>query len=100
MKILEEIRAWTGKPKELVVFLVKSVKEDKTLFAQLVDCLKTGLEVEKGTCADIMKNVTKDEPELAAPYIDELIEHINDKAPRVKWGVPESIGNIARKFPE
>ena len=100
MKILEEIRAWKGKPKELVVFLVKSVKTDKTLFAQLVDCLKTGSEVEKGTCADVMKNVTKDEPELAAPYIDELIEHINDKAPRVKWGVPESIGNTARKFPE
>jgi len=100
LKTLEEIRAWTGKPKELVVFLVKSVKEDKTLFAQLVDCLKTGLEVEKGTCADVMKNVTKDEPELATPYIDELIEHINDKAPRVKWGVPESIGNIASKFPD
>ena len=76
------------------------MKTDKTLFAQLVDCLKNGSDVEKGTCADVMKNVTKDEPELAAPYIDELIEHINDKAPRVKWGVPESIGNIARKFPE
>jgi len=100
MKILEEIRAWKGKPKELVVFLVKSVREDKTLFSQLVDCLKNGSEVEKGTCADVMKNVTKDEPELAAPYIEELIEHINDKAPRVKWGVPESIGNIASKFPD
>ena len=100
MNILEEIRAWKGKPKELVVFLVKSVRDDKTLFAQLVDCLKTGSEVEKGTCADIMKNVTKDEPELAIPYIDELIEHINDKASRVKWGVPEAIGNIAQKFPD
>ena len=62
MKILEEIRAWKGKPKELVVFLVKSVREDKTLFSQLVDCLKNGSEVEKGTCADVMKNATKNEP--------------------------------------
>jgi hypothetical protein len=100
MKILEEIREWKGKPKELVAFLVKNVKEDKTLFAQLVDCLKTGSEVEKGTCADVIKNVTKDKPEIAAPYVDEMIEYINYKAPRVKWGVPESIGNIAQKFPD
>jgi hypothetical protein len=100
MKILEEIRGWKGKPKELVIFLTKSVKEDKTLFAQLVDCLKSGSDVEKGTCADVMKNVTKDEPEIATPYINEMIEYINYKAPRVKWGVPESIGNIAQKFPD
>jgi hypothetical protein len=100
MKILEEIREWKGKPKELVAFLAKNVKEDKTLFAQLVDCLKTGSEVEKGTCADVIKNVSKDKPEIAAPYVDEMIEYINYKAPRVKWGVPESIGNIAQKFPD
>jgi len=100
MKILDEIRGWKGKPKELVIFLTKSVKEDKTLFAQLVECLKSGSDVEKGTCADVMKNVTKDEPEIATPYINEMIEYINYKAPRVKWGVPESIGNIAQKFPD
>jgi hypothetical protein len=95
MNVREEIRGWTGKPKELVRFLMNSVKEDKTLFAQLVECLKSGSDVEKGTCADVMKNVTKDEPEIATPYINEMIEYINYKAPRVKWGVPESIGNIA-----
>jgi len=100
MKILDEIRGWKRKPKELVIFLTKSVKEDKTLFAQLVECLKSGSDVEKGTCADVMKNVTKDEPEIATPYINEMIEYINYKAPRVKWGVPESIGNIAQKFPD
>ncbi len=100
MKVLDEIRGWRGKPKELVIFLTKSVKEDNTLFVQLVDCLKSGSDVEKGTCADVMKNVTKDEPEIAAPYINEMIEYINYKAPRVKWGVPESIGNMAQKFPD
>lgn len=100
MKIIDEIRNWSGKPKELVTFLTKSVKEDKTLFAQLVDCLKNGSDVEKGMCADVMKNVTKYEPEIAIPYIDEIIEYVNCKVPRVKWGVPESIGNIAQKFPD
>jgi hypothetical protein len=54
----------------------------------------------KGTCAEIMKFVSKDQPEIVAPYIDVLIEYTNYKAPRVKWGVPESIGNLAQKYPE
>ena len=87
MKVIDEVREWKGKPKELVTFLTKSVK-DTTLFAQLVDCLKNGSDVEKGTCAEVMKNVTQDEPEIATPYINEMIEFINYKAPRVKWGVP------------
>ncbi|MCJ7769995.1 hypothetical protein MUP37_00285 [Candidatus Bathyarchaeota archaeon] len=100
MNIIEEMRYWKGKPKELVTFLTNNVKEDRTLFTQLVDCLKNGSDVEKGTSADIMKNVTKDEPEIALPYIDEMIEYINYEAPRVKWGIPESIGNIAKAFPD
>ena len=95
MKIIDEIRGWKGKPKELVASLTKSVKEDKTLFAQLVDCLKNGSDVEKGTCADVMKNVTKDEPQIAIPYINEMIEYINYKAPRVKWGISEAIAALS-----
>ena len=100
MSIIAEIRAWKGKPKELVTFLEQRVTDDSALFAQLVDCLKNGSDVEKGTCADVMKHVTKENPEIAIPYIDELITYIDYKAPRVKWGVPESIGNTAQKFPE
>jgi len=100
MKIIEEIRNWKGKPKDLVAFLTKSVIEDGTLFAQIVDCLKSGSDVEKGTCADVMKHVTKDRPEIAVPYISEMIEYVNYQAPRVKWGIPESIGNMAQKFPD
>jgi hypothetical protein len=32
--------------------------------------------------------------------VKEFIEYIDYKAPRVKWGVPESIGNLAQKYPE
>jgi HEAT repeat protein len=100
MKISEEIKNWRGKPKELVTFLTKNIMEDKNLFSQLVNLLKTGSDVEKGTCADVMKHVTAENPEIAVPYIDDLIDFINYKAPRVKWGVPESIGNISKKHPE
>lgn len=100
MKVSEEIENWSGKPKELVTFLTQNVKEDKDLCSQLIDLLKTGSDVERGTCADVMKHVTAENPEIAAPYIDDLVEFINYKAPRVKWGIPESIGNISKKFPE
>ena len=100
MKLIEEIRNWKGKPKELVAFLTNKIKKDKKLFSQLIEVLKTGSDVEKGTCADVMKHVSKDKPEIVAAYVDDLIEYINYKVPRVKWGIPESIGNISQKFPK
>ncbi len=47
-----------------------------------------------------MKFVSKEKPEIMVPYIDVLIEYIDYKAPRVKWGCPEAIGNIAKHYPE
>ena len=86
------------KPKEKVDLLVENIIKNKELFEELIEILKKGTDVEKGTCADVMKHVTKDKPEIAAPYINEMIEYINYKASRVKWGIPESIGNMAQKF--
>jgi len=91
---------WEGKPKELVAFLAKSIEKDEKLFSQLIEILKTGSDVEKGTCADVMKHISKDKPEIVAPFIDEIIEYIDYRAPRVKWGVAESIGNLAQKSPK
>lgn len=98
--IIQEILQSERKPKEKVALLTEKIKGDKKLVAQLVELLKTGTDVEKGTCAEIMKFVSKDQPEIIAPYIDLLIEYIDYKAPRVKWGVPESIGNLAQEYPE
>ena len=46
-----------------------------------------------------MKHVSKNKPEIVALYIDEIVYYINYKAARVKWGVPEAMGNLAQKFP-
>jgi HEAT repeat protein len=80
--------------------LARSIEKDERLLSQLVEILETGSDVEKGTCADIMKHVSKDRPEILVGYVDELVEYIDYKAPRVKWGVQESIGNIAQRFPK
>jgi HEAT repeat protein len=98
--IIKEILQSERKPKEKVALLTEKIKEDKKLVIKLVELLKTGTDVEKGTCAEIMKFVSKDKSEIVAPYIDVLIEYIDYKAPRVKWGIPESIGNLAQKYPE
>ena len=97
---IEEILSSSAKHKEQVALLTEKVKSDKQLVAQLFEFLKTGNDVKKGTCAEVMKFVSKDKPEVIAPYIDVLIEYIDYKAPRVKWGAPESLGNLAQKFPE
>ena len=98
MKVINEIRNWKDKPKELVAYLTKNI-EDGKLFSQLIQILKSGSDVEKGTAADVMKHVSNGKPEIVVPYIEDMIGYINYKAPRVKWGVPEAIGNIAQKYP-
>ena len=99
-KIIEEILASGKKHKDKVVLITKKVKSDKKLVSELFELLKTGTDVEKGTAAEVMKFVSQDNPEMIAPFIDVLIEYIDYKAPRVKWGCPESIGNLARTYPD
>jgi hypothetical protein len=98
--MLKEIIESKRKSKEKVSLVVEEVGKDKKLFNELMKILETGTDVEKGTCADAMKHITKENPEIALPYIDKIINYINHKVTRVKWGVPESIGNIAQKFPK
>ena len=97
--VREEIKSWQGKPKELVVNLTEKVSEDSALFAQVIQLLKTGSKVEKGTCADVIEQVSSVKPEIIEPYIGDLIEQINSDLPRVKWGICRAIGNLAQKYP-
>lgn len=100
MDTIREIIDSKRKPKEIVSVSVDRILKNPGLFDELMIIFKTGSDVEKGTCADIMKHVTAEKPEIAEPFIEELIGFINYKAPRVKWGVPESIGNVAKKKPQ
>jgi hypothetical protein len=36
---------------------------------------------------------------MMLPYVDLLVEYIDYKAPRVRWGCPEAIGNMAARYP-
>jgi hypothetical protein len=98
-QVIKQIVRSNSKHKDKVALLVKKITGDKKLIAELFELLKTGTDVERGTAAEVMKFISKDKPQMMAPYIDILMEYIDYKAPRVKWGVPESIGNLAQKYP-
>jgi hypothetical protein len=100
METIKEILSSKRKPKEKVIDSAEMILKDHSLFMELIKIMETGTDVERGNCADIMKHVTAENPEIAEPYIDDLVKYINFKTPRVKWGVPESIGNIAKRHPE
>jgi len=97
---IKEILDSQMKPKERVFKIVESIKIDTSLFDELMEIFRNGSDVEKGTCAEVMKFVSKENPEVVIPYINELINNINNKVSRVKWGVPESIGNLAQEYPK
>jgi hypothetical protein len=97
---LHEILASDLRHKEKVALIAEKAGSDKKLVARLFDLLKTGSDAEKGTAAEVMKFISKDHPRLMIPYIDALIEYIDNRAPRVRWGCPESIGNLAKWAPE
>jgi HEAT repeat protein len=88
------------KHKEQVAAMTETALKDEKALAGLFEILKTGSDVEKGTAAEVMKFVSNENPGMMIPYIDLLIEYIDYKAPRVRWGCPESLGNIARKYPD
>ena len=96
---IRDILSSKKKHKEQVEFVTGLAIKDKKVLTEVFDILQTGTDVEKGTAAEVMKFVSKEKPELMLPHIDLLIEYVDYKAPRVKWGCPESIGNIASKYP-
>jgi len=97
---IDEILQSNLKPKEKQSKLVEAVCSSKIKDREFISFFQSASDVDKGTCADVMKHISEKKPELLAPYIDILVEYINYGAPRVKWGVPEAIGNLAKKYPD
>lgn len=98
LNVLDEMKNWKGKPKELISYLQENVKKNPSLFPQLIEILKTGTDPQRGTSADVIEALSKENPDLVAPYIDALVGYINYKAPRVKWATSETIGNLSKNY--
>jgi hypothetical protein len=97
---IEEIIQSKIKPKEKQSRLVEAITNGSISTKEFMDYFINASDVDKGTCADVMKNVSAKNPVILAPYIVTLLEYINYPSPRVKWGVPETIGNLAKRYPD
>lgn len=100
MSNIKEILQSGLKPNKKLSALVQAVTQKTISAKEFIEYFRSASDVEKGTCADAMKHISKEKPEILAPYIDELISYVNYDAPRVKWGVPEAIGNLAQRYPK
>jgi hypothetical protein len=100
MDRIEAILRSSLKPKEKQVRLAEAICKGRMDVEEFMEFFRMAPDPDKGTCADVMKHVSEQRPEILAPVIEILVEYINYKAPRVKWGVPEAIGNLAKKYPD
>lgn len=100
MSKIQEILQSKIKPGEKQTKIVKGVCQKKISAKEFVEYFVSASDVDKGNCADAMKHISASNPEILAPHIDTLLEYINYKLPRVKWGVPEAIGNMSKDYPE
>jgi len=100
MSKIAEILNSKIKPKEKQTKLVEAITQKEISAKEFIAFFESAPDVDKGICADVMKHVSAQNPEILVPFIDVLIEFINYKAPRVKWGIPEAIGNLSRKYPD
>jgi hypothetical protein len=96
---LSEVLSEKIKPKEKVDKITFMVLEEPSRIKELMQNFVEGSDVEKGTYATVMKHVSEKNPEIIEPYIEDLFDYINHKSNRVKWGIPETIGNLAENYP-
>jgi hypothetical protein len=97
--VFTDILRSSKKPKEKAILISNSILRDENLVPELITCFTSGSDVDKRTCANVMKLVSQNNPALLVDYLDDLIEHINSPISRVKWGIPETIGNLAKQYP-
>jgi hypothetical protein len=97
---IENILQSDSKPKEKQLKLVEALCSGAIADKEFIEFFKSASYVDKGTCADVMKHVSFKKPEIFASHIAFLVDYINHKAPRVKWGVSETLGNLALKYPD
>lgn len=100
MARLDEILRSKIKPKEKQAMLVNAVISGEVPVEEFIAVFQSARDADRGACADAMKHISALKPQLLAPHIHTLIEFINDPLPRVKWGVPEAIGNLAKEYPD
>ena len=98
MNQIEQILTSKEKPKAKILALVELVKNKELSISDLVEYFNSCPKAQKGHIIESIEYVTQENPELAEPYIDFVIENLAFEAPRVKWEAARIIGNLAPQY--
>jgi hypothetical protein len=100
LSAIKELLASKIKPKDKTAQLAEMLGGDKKLIAELVDSFDQLNTSQQGTCMSALTAISKENPSMLGNCLDFVTDHLDDKAPRVKWEASEIIGSIAAKFPK
>lgn len=89
------------KAKDKTPLLGNMILNDATAIDTMVSLAQNAKDPVKGTLIEAMEYATQQKPEVAnSECFHFIIEHLESKAPRVKWESAKVIGNTAKLFPK
>ncbi|HEY1045201.1 MAG TPA: HEAT repeat domain-containing protein [Bacteroidia bacterium] len=89
------------KAKDKTPILGKMILDDSSMIDTMVSIAQNSKDPIKGTLIEAMEYATQQQPEVVnTNCFHFIIEHLESKAPRVKWESAKVIGNTARLFPK
>jgi len=100
MSTLHEILKSDEKPKQKIALMGEALRRNRKLTTELIECFIGGSAGDQGNCMAAIEYASRDEPAAAADCLEFVIEHLNDKPPRVRWEAASAIANLARQFPD
>ncbi len=98
MNKIEKILQSKLKPKEKITLLVEEIKKDKNFVGEITEYFAFASVGDQGHLIESLEYASQNNPEFVAPYLDFVIIHLEDKAPRVKWEAARITANLAENF--
>jgi hypothetical protein len=100
MSTLKEILSAKIKPKEKMALLAKNIIEQPSILDDIIAQFAKLSDGDKGNCLSAMQAVSLENINIITPYTDFIIGCLGAKGNRIRWEAAETVGNIARKYPE
>lgn len=99
MSLLEELRKSDRKSKEQVTYLSTLIKKNIKLLDSLKESLANAKPPERGALMEALEYATQDNSTILKNHLNEVVDYLNDKAPKVKWEAARVLANTAKEYP-
>lgn len=99
MNITSILSDKSKKGKEKTEIIGKYLLDESIKSADLISISKTMKEAEKATCIEAIEFASKINPKIVDHKLFLfVVNHLNEKAPRIKWESAKVVGNVAALF--